>query len=93
MPSDYSQQPTGDNNDPKHVAAVNRIFDCAKKHGIGAGIHTGSVEYTNRYLRQGFNMVMLGQDSAFMARLARKELKTVRNESGTVKVDPAGNFY
>ena len=42
--------------------------------GIAAGIHTGSLDYTKRYLEQGFNLVTLGTDSAFMARLAAKEL-------------------
>jgi 4-hydroxy-2-oxoheptanedioate aldolase len=80
-------KPTGDNNDPKHVQTVNRIFDCAKKHGIAAGIHTGSAEYTQRYLAKGFNLVTLGQDHAFLARLARRELRQVRKESGVAMVE------
>ena len=86
-------QPTGDNNEPLHVETVTRIFETAKKHGVGAGIHTGSVEYTKRYLEQGFHMVTLGQDSGFMTRLARKELAQVRSATGAEKIDPKGNFY
>ena len=83
--------PIGDNNEPEHVKTVNRIFECCRKHKIGAGIHTGSAEYTRRYLKQGFNMVTLGIDNGFMSRLARLELRQVREETGTVKLDPAAN--
>ena len=58
--------PTGDNNDPKHVETVQRIFDAARRHGVAPGIHTSSVEYTTRYLKMGFQMVTLGGDRGFM---------------------------
>lgn len=74
-------EPTGDNDTPKHVEAVNRIFEHCKKHGIAAGIHTGSLKFTQRYLEQGFHMVTLGADNGFMARLARSELKAAREGS------------
>lgn len=76
-------KPVGDNNEPKHVATVDLILETAKKHGIAAGIQTGSVEFTKRYLDQGFHMVTLGSDAAFMARLARKELKLVKEGGET----------
>ncbi len=85
--------PTGDNNDPIHVEAVNKIFACTQKHKIAAGIHTGSLEYTNRYLEQGFHMVTLGSDSGFMGRLARQELKAARKDTNIEKVEPGENFY
>lgn len=80
--------PAGDNNDPKHVETVNKILETARKHGIAAGIHTGSLEFTKRYLEQGFNLVTLGSDAGFMARLARQELVAARADTGTEKVDP-----
>ncbi|MBD3648224.1 MAG: 2,4-dihydroxyhept-2-ene-1,7-dioic acid aldolase [Pseudomonadales bacterium] len=82
--------PTGDNNDPKHVETVNRIFDACKKHNIAAGIHTGSLAFTKRYLEQGFNMVTLGSDGGFMARLARMELNEARSDG---KVEQTSSFY
>ncbi|MCB1692403.1 MAG: 2,4-dihydroxyhept-2-ene-1,7-dioic acid aldolase [Pseudomonadales bacterium] len=85
-------EPTGDNNHPKHVETVTKIFEHCKKHKIGAGIHTSSLEYTQRYLEQGFHMVTLGSDNGFMARLARTELKAARTGSGAAKVEP-GSFY
>jgi 4-hydroxy-2-oxoheptanedioate aldolase len=85
--------PAGDNNDPTHVATVTHIFETAKKHGIAAGIQTGSLEYTKRYLDQGFHMVTLGSDRGFMERLARQELQAAREETGAEKVEADGNFY
>ncbi|MDH5737642.1 MAG: aldolase/citrate lyase family protein [Gammaproteobacteria bacterium] len=85
--------PTGDNSDPKHVETVNLIHATAQKHGIATGIHTGSLEYTKRYLEQGFHMVTLGSDSGFMARLARQELKAARQDTGAQAIDPAEGFY
>lgn len=85
--------PTGDNNEPLHVETVTKIYECCKKHNIAAGIHTGSMEYTNRYLQQGFHMVTLGADSGFMGRLARQELKAVRSTTDTEKVEAESNFY
>ena len=85
--------PTGDNNEPVHVATVNRIFATAKKHGIAAGIHTRSLEYTRRYLDQGFHMVTLGSDNGFMTRLAGGELKAARAESNTARLDPEAGVY
>lgn len=85
--------PTGDNNEPVHVKAVTRIYEHAKKNGIAAGIHTSSLEYTRRYLSQGFQMVTLGSDNGFMTRLARTELKAARSDSGADEVESAASFY
>ncbi len=85
--------PRGDNNEPTHVAAVTRIFDTARQHGIAAGIHTGSLEYTKRYLKQGFHMVTLGSDKGFMERLASSELQAARSDSEVEKLEGGGGFY
>lgn len=91
-------KPAGDNNDPTHVAAVTKIFETAKKHGVAAGIQTGSVEFTQRYLEQGFHMVTLGSDRGWLEKMARQELKAARQGSGisqtsAPKADEDGNFY
>jgi 4-hydroxy-2-oxoheptanedioate aldolase len=80
--------PTGDNNDPKHVETVNRIFEACKRHGVAPGVHTASVEYTTRFLKQGFQLVMLGADLAFMRRVASGDLQTARANSGVSAVQP-----
>lgn len=83
--------PTGDNNEPLHVETVNKIAEACRKHGVAVGIHTGSLAYTTRYLKQGFNMVTLGSDSGFMGRLAFMELRQARGDTDTGKID--SSFY
>ncbi len=85
--------PAGNTDEPIHVEAVNKIFECSRKHNIAAGIHTMSVEYTQQYLEQGFHMVTLGSDGGFMARMARRELKAARQGSHVEKIDSEPGFY
>ena len=79
--------PITGSQDEKHIATVEKIRLTCKKHGIAAGIHTGSLDVTKNYLEQGFNMVTLGTDSAFLAQTAgmqlsqAKEVAAVERES------------
>ena len=64
----------GDQPQEEHLETVKHILATCKKHGVVSGMHTSSLEYTKKYLELGFNMVMLGSDSAFMMRTASREL-------------------
>jgi len=86
------QKPAGDNNDPTRVETVTHSLETAQRHGIAAGIQTGSVEFTRRYIDQGFHMVTLGTDRAFMEANARAQLGEVRDNSDAPRVEP-GSFY
>ena len=77
--------PVGDNDDPAHAAAITRIFQTCRSHGLAVGIHTWSLEYTQRYLEKGFQFVTLGSDSGFMARMAAAELHAARDGINEVK--------
>ncbi|MEE8421535.1 MAG: aldolase/citrate lyase family protein [Dehalococcoidia bacterium] len=91
-PSDLAyalgMEPTGDNNEPEHVATVERIFESAKRHGVAPGMHTGSAEYTSRWLKMGFQLVTLGADRAFMAAKAAADLRAVREETAVEAIEP-----
>ncbi|HEY5638266.1 MAG TPA: aldolase/citrate lyase family protein [Burkholderiales bacterium] len=63
-----------DNEEPKHVATVNRILETCRKHKVVAGIHTVSSKFTQRYLDQGFQMVMLVPDRLAMANYVKAEV-------------------
>jgi 4-hydroxy-2-oxoheptanedioate aldolase len=63
-----------DNDEPKHVATVNKILETCKRHKCVPGIHTASSKFTQRYLDQGFQMVMLGTDRGFMANFVKAEI-------------------
>lgn len=79
----------GDDDDPKHVQTVADILAACRKHGIAAGIHTGSVARTRQYLQQGFNLVNVGSDGGFLARAAAMDLAAAR-ETATAKREQTG---
>ena len=66
--------PVMDNDDPKHVATVNRILETCRKHKVVAAMHTMSSKYTQRYIDQGFQMVMLVNDRAAMMNYVKAEV-------------------
>ena len=68
----------GQDDDPKHIETVAAIQTACREHGIAAGIHTGSLERTQQYLAQGFNLVTLGSDGGFLARAAASDLAAAR---------------
>lgn len=87
-PADLSQAlglgPRYDPDNPKHAAAVTRIREAAERHGVIPGIHTSGSALTNRYLREGFKMVLLTADGQGIAAHARSELAAVRETLATV---------
>src|SRR6476620_10033998 len=66
--------PVMDNDEPKHIATVNRILESCKRHKKIAGIHTASSKFTQRYIDQGFQMVMLGTDRGAMSSFMKAEV-------------------
>jgi len=79
--------PVMDNDDPKHVATVNRMLETCKRHKVVAGIHTASSRFTQRYIDQGFQMVMLVADRAAMSNYVKAEVGRL---SGWTPLAPAG---
>jgi 2-keto-3-deoxy-L-rhamnonate aldolase RhmA len=68
----------GDQPQPEHLEEVKRLIGLCKKHGVAVGIHTGGIEYTQKYLALGCNFVTLGSDAGHMAKNAAKELAAAR---------------
>jgi 4-hydroxy-2-oxoheptanedioate aldolase len=66
--------PVMDNDEPKHIATVNRILESCKRHNKIAGMHTASSKFSQRYLDQGFKMVMLGTDRGGMSNYFKAEV-------------------
>ena len=66
--------PVMDNDDPKHVATVNRILETCRRHNVVAAMHTTSSKYTQRYIDQGFRMVMLVNDRVAMSNYVKAEV-------------------
>ena len=89
-PSDLAyaigMRPVGDNPHPRHQETVLSVLEACKRHGVTAGCHTGSVEYTTKWLDAGFQMVTLGADGAFMRRAADADLAAAREQTGVPPV-------
>ncbi len=68
----------GDQPQPEHLEEVKRLIGLCKKHNVAVGIHTGGIEYTQKYLALGCNFVTLGSDSGHMMKNAVKELAAAR---------------
>ena len=79
--------PVMDNDEPKHIETVNRILESCKQHKKIAGIHTASSKFTQRYLDQGFQMVMLGTDRAAMSSFMKAEVGRL---TGWTPMKPVG---
>jgi len=80
--------PVMDNDEPKHIATVNRILEACKRNKIVAGIHTNSAKFTQRYIDQGFQMVMLVPDRNAMMNYVKAEVGKLTGWSPMVPVAP-----
>ena len=80
--------PVMDNDDPKHVATVNRILETCRRHKVVAAMHTTSSKFTQRYIDQGFLMVMLVADRVAMSNYVKAEVARL---SGWTPLPPAGS--
>jgi 4-hydroxy-2-oxoheptanedioate aldolase len=82
--------PRGDNPDPKHQETVAKILEACKRHGVAGGIQCQGVEYANKWLDLGYQMVTLNTDARFLADKAGADLREVRAHAGVaqVRVEP-----
>ena len=79
-------QPTGDNTNPIHEAAVMRIYEACLRHKVAPGAHTSGLEFTNKWLKAGFQMVTLGSDMIAMRSKAAADLAAARTETKVARV-------
>lgn len=70
--------PRGDNPDPAHVAACDRIRETAHRHGIKACMHCASAAFAAGAVKRGFDLVMLTSDLASMIAGARRQLDDLK---------------
>jgi len=88
-PSDLSitlgGKPGLDHTDPKVVAAIDEILAGCKRHGIHAGLHTGSPAYAKAMIEKGFDFVTLLNDSRLLTQAARKVVEETKSIVGTAR--------
>jgi len=88
-PSDLSitlgGKPGLDQTNPKVVEAIDTILAGCKRHGIHAGLHTGSPAYAKAMIEKGFEFVTLLNDSRLLTQAARKVVEETKSIAGTAR--------
>tara|TARA_Y100000591_G_C21744969_1_gene651438 strand:- start:240 stop:1031 length:792 start_codon:yes stop_codon:yes gene_type:complete len=64
----------------KAFKEINRILEAAKKRSLIAGIHNGSVEYAQKMIAKGFNLVTVGADQRFMSSGAKTAIEKIKGK-------------
>ncbi|SNB77145.1 4-hydroxy-2-oxoheptanedioate aldolase [Arboricoccus pini] len=84
-PSDLSvsmgYKPGFDPRFPEVYAAIERVAEACKRHGVVAGIHTGTVEYTREMEALGYQFFAFLSEFRFMSMAGNKFLSELRAEA------------
>ncbi|MBI1841685.1 MAG: 2-dehydro-3-deoxyglucarate aldolase [Verrucomicrobia bacterium] len=67
--------PVFETEDPRFVAAVEKILKLAKKHGVAPGIHVADAAAARKRLAQGFQFVAIGSEVGMMLSKASETVK------------------
>jgi 4-hydroxy-2-oxoheptanedioate aldolase len=70
--------PKPDQTDPKIVAAIDKILESSKKHGVVPGIHCGSPSYAKQMVDKGFQFVTILSDARLLAASAKEAVAACR---------------
>jgi 4-hydroxy-2-oxoheptanedioate aldolase len=85
-PSDLSVSlglaPSYDQGAPEFVAAIERVVECCKRHGVTAGVHAGTPEVALKRIGQGFRFVQMCDDAGSLVRSAAAALSELRAAAG-----------
>jgi len=74
--------PRGDNPDPVHMEACDRIREAAHRHGIKACMHCASAAFAAGAIKRGFDLIMLTSDVASLNAGARRQLDDLKAAKG-----------
>jgi 4-hydroxy-2-oxoheptanedioate aldolase len=73
--------PKLDQTDQPIVDAIRRIVDCARRHGVHAGIHCGTTAYAKQAIAWGFQLVTIAADNALLAQAARGAVNDMKGSA------------
>ena len=73
----------------KAFKEILRILESAKKRNLLSGIHNGSVDYAQKMISKGFDLVTIGSDQRFMSAGAKSSIDKIK---GTKK-EPESKGY
>ncbi len=68
-----------------HSLAAEKILQTCRKHKVVPAMHTASSKYTQRYIDQGFKMVMLTSDRIAITNYVKAEVGRL---TGWTPLDP-----
>lgn len=95
-PSDLSvsmgHAPGFDPRFPKVYAAIERIAEACGRHGVVAGIHTGSVEYTREMEALGYRFFAYLSEFRFMALAGGKALAELKSSATATAADQVKSY-
>jgi 4-hydroxy-2-oxoheptanedioate aldolase len=93
-PSDLSLtlggKPGLDHTEGKVVGAIDTILAGCKRHGVRAGLHTGSPAFAKQMIAKGFDFVTLLNDSRILTMAGRKIVEETKSITAQAK---AGGVY
>jgi 4-hydroxy-2-oxoheptanedioate aldolase len=81
-----------DHTEPPMYDTIMSIRDAARRHGVVAGIHTGSPAYAARMISEGYQFVTVGSDSRLLATASQQAIAAVRQEAGAPKDSGSGPY-
>ena len=64
----------------KAFREILRILESAKKRNLLSGIHNGTVEYAQKMISKGFNLVTIGSDQRFMSMGAKNVIEAIKGK-------------
>ena len=85
----YGMSPGMDHTDDKRLALIIKIIEACKKHGIAAGIHTGSTAYAKRMREAGCKLVTMMNDSRILTNAAKAIVEEMKAPADGAPAKPA----
>ena len=85
----YGMGPGMDHTDEKRLDLIMKILKACKKHGVVAGLHTGSTAYAKRMREAGYQLTTLLNDSRIMAAAAKAMVDEMRGPAAAAAAPKA----
>ena len=76
----------------KAFKEISRILESAKKRNLLSGIHNGTIEYAQKMISKGFNLVTVGSDQRFMSMGAKNVIETIKGKKNYPSLKVTKNF-
>jgi 4-hydroxy-2-oxoheptanedioate aldolase len=80
-----------DKTDERMMANLKKILDGCRRHGVKAGIHTGSPAYAKQMIEMGYNFTTIMGDAALL-RMAASQVVQQMREGVPAAAKPTGPY-